>query len=281
MKSEWLQYMVLRAASLLAPGDQRAEWLEGWRSELWYIPRREATRFCLGAFRDAVWLRRNNLSPMKRSLIYLESPLRCLTLLAILAAVSSLIAVLLPGPPQPGPWPSHMRASDLTAGCVAMFLLTCVLLPATRLAMGGARADRQPMPWPNRLRRGVFLALKIALVQPIMLCGFVVLLLAGPLVPLAPQLGLFATWILTFRWVITDQRRRCPVCLRLLTNAVRIGNSSHTFLEWYGAESICSRGHGLRHIPEISASYSGRQEWLTLDDSWTSLFSEAAGVRQR
>ena len=280
MKSQWLQYMVLRAASLLAPGDQRAEWLEGWRSEFWYIPRRGATRFCLGAFQDALWLRRNDPSPMKRSLIHLESPLGCLTFLAAFAAVSLLVAVRLPGPPQPGPWPSHMTASDLTAGCVSMLLLTCVLLPATRLAMGGARADGQPTPWPNRLRLGVFLALKIALVQPIMLCGFLLLLLAGRLVPMAPQVGVFATWILTFRWVITDQRRRCPVCLRLLTNAVRIGNSSHTFLEWYGAESVCSRGHGLQHIPEISASYSARQEWLSLDDSWSSFIAEAAGVRQ-
>lgn len=280
MKSEWLPYTVLRAASLLAPGDQRAEWLEGWRSELWYIPRRRATLFCLGAFQDALWLRRNNLSPTKRSLVHLESPLNCLAFLAILAAVSSLIVVLLPGP-QKGPWPSHLRFRDLPEGCIAMLLLTCVLLPATRLAMGGARADRQPMPWPNRLRLGIFLALKIALVQPIMLCGFLFLILAGRLVPMAPQLGMFATWMLTFRWVITDQRRRCPVCLRLLTNPVRIGNSSHTFLEWYGAESICSRGHGLQHIPEISASYSGNPEWLTLDDSWSVLFSEAAGVRQR
>lgn len=280
MKSEWLQYMVLRAASLLAPGDQRAEWLEGWRSELWYIPRREATRFCLGAFRDAVWLRRNNLSPINRSLIHMESPLNCLAFLAALAAVSSLIAFLLPGP-QRGPWPSHLRAGDLLAGCIAMLSLSCVILPATRLAMGGAPAALPRMPWPGRLRRGIFLALKIALVQPIMFCGMVGLIFIGPVVPVVPQLAIYAMWTMTFRWVITDQRRRCPVCLRLLTNPVRIGNSSHTFLEWYGAESICSRGHGLQHIPEISASYSGEQEWLNLDDSWNSLFSEAAGVRRR
>ncbi len=47
--------------------------------------------------------------------------------------------------------------------------------------------------------------------------------------------------------MITDQQRRCPVCLRLLTNPVRIGTPSRTFLEWYGAESTCSRGHGLLH----------------------------------
>src|ERR1039457_4622065 len=101
MKGQWLQSTILRAASLLAPGDQRAEWLAGWRSELWYIPRRGATLFCLGAFQDALWLRRNNPGPIERNRTHLESPLRCLALLALRAAVSSLIVVLLPGPPQP------------------------------------------------------------------------------------------------------------------------------------------------------------------------------------
>jgi hypothetical protein len=58
MKSQWLQSIILRTASLLAPGDQRTEWLTGWRSELWYIPRRGSTVFCLGAFRESIWSRR-------------------------------------------------------------------------------------------------------------------------------------------------------------------------------------------------------------------------------
>jgi hypothetical protein len=276
MKSAWLQDAVLRAASVLAPGDQRAEWLEEWRSELWYIPRRGATRFCLGAFRDALWVRRNDPSPLKRSLIHLESPLGCLAFLAAAAAVSSFIAVRLPGLPRP--WPAHLSAGDLLAGSISMLLMTCVFLPATGLAMGRAPANGHPVPWPGRLRRGIFLALKIALVQPVLFSGLVVLVLVGPV---APGLGVCATWILAFRWVIADQRRRCPVCLRLLANPVRIGNSSHTLLEWYGAESICTRGHGLRLMPEISASYCGKQEWLDLDDSWRGVFSEAAGARRR
>jgi hypothetical protein len=280
MRSQSLHSIVLRAASLLAPGDQRAEWLEGWRSEFWYIPRRGATRFCLGAFRDALWLRRNNLSPVNRTRTHLESPLSCLAFLAILAAVSSLIAILLPAAPR-APWPSPLKASDLPAGCIVTLVYSCLLLPVTRLVMGWAPANRHAAPWPNRLRRGIFFALKVALVQPIMFCGFVVLILVGPLVEVASQLGMFAMWTLVLRWVLIDQRRRCPVCLRSLTNPVRIGTPSQTFLEWYGAESTCSRGHGLLHISEVSASYSGNPEWLSLDDSWSSLFSEAAGVRQR
>ena len=85
-----------------------------------------------------------------------------------------------------------------------------------------------------------FLALKIALVQPIMLCGFFVLILAGSVAPLVSTPGIFVMWILTFRWPILDQRGRCPVCLRVLTDAVRIVTPRRRF--WTGmAPSRCAR----------------------------------------
>jgi hypothetical protein len=263
MKSEWVGDTVLRAASLLAPGDQRAEWLEGWRSELWYVSARGATRFCLGAFRDALWLRRNSLSP---ATCHPESPVRCLAILAMLAAVSSLLVVCLPGP-RTMTHSARLGVGDLPVSCAAMFLVSWAFLAAMRVAMGRAAAHPQPAPWKDRLRLGVFLALKIALVQPILLCGFV----AAVAVP-GGSLGLWAWWAVPCYWVLADQRRRCPVCLRTLTNPVRIGTPSRTFLEWYGAESTCSRGHGLLHVTETPASYSGRPQWLRLGDSWSGLF---------
>ena len=263
MKSEWPQCTILRAASFLVPGDQRAEWLHEWQSELWYIARRGALRFCLGAFQDALWLRRNNPNTETVQLVHLESPVRCLALLAALAAVSLVIAVRLPVPD--GVPPPHLRASDLPAGCLEMLLLSCAFLLA--FGMGSAPANRHLMPWPGRLRRGIFLALKIALVQPFLFCGFLAML------PIASvPIGLVALWLL--RWVLTDQRLRCPVCLRLLTNPVRVGSPSETFLGWYGTESICSRGQGLLHTPEMSTTYSRRQEWVRLGGSWSGLFSK-------
>src|SRR5215831_18322605 len=104
MKTEWLPYTVLRAASLLAPGDQRAAWVKEWRSELWYIPRRQKMLFSLGAFRDAFWLRRNNLSPAPRPRIHLESPLSCLAFLSTLATVSIFILLRLLAPALEPPW---------------------------------------------------------------------------------------------------------------------------------------------------------------------------------
>jgi hypothetical protein len=277
MIGEWLRYTTLRLASLLAPGDQRDEWMEEWRSELWYADPRRATLFCMGAFRDAFWLRRNSTTTVKQNGIHLESPLSCLALLATLATVSILIAmtVRIPDLP-PGPFPPQ-TASDLAGACSVMLLFSCLVLPAT-LREWRSAAHRHSMPWPSRLRRGIFLALKIALLQPIMLSGFVVELMLGRLGGLA-GLGFDAAVILALRWVIMDQQRRCPVCLRLLTAPVRIGTPSRTFLEWYGAESTCPRGHGLLHISEMSSGYSEKPQWLRLDDSWSGLF--AKGARRR
>jgi hypothetical protein len=277
MNCPWLHYTTLRVASLLAPGDQRAAWLKEWQSELWYVPRQKAIGFCLGAFQDALWLRRNNLNPVQPVRIHLESPLRCLAFLATLAVLSGFIALRLPAPEGHGS--SHLSIRDLPLGCIVMLLYSGLLLPVTSLVLGRAPANSHPRPWPGRLRRGVFLVLKIALVQPFILCGFLVLVMIGT-APLA-SLGVCASWILALRWVLIDQRRRCPECLRLLTNPVRIGTPSQTFLDWYGAESVCSRGHGLLQVPEVSTSYSGEGQWLRLGRSWSSLFAPATGAPPR
>ena len=267
MKREWLQQTILRVASLLAPYDQRSEWLAEWRSELWYVPRRGAPRFCLGAFRDALWLRRNNMSPVKLTRVHLESPLSCIAFLAALGTVGILIAICLSGPlKRISPyWDLEPRE------CIAMLSFSCLLLPGT-FAVWRTPANRHPTSWQSKLRSGIFLALKIALVQPIMLCGLMFWVLIAPVALFGP-LGMCATLIVVLRWVITDQQSRCPVCLRLLTQPVRIGAPSKTFLEWYGAESTCSRGHGLLHVSEISGSYSRKAQWLGLGDSWSDLFS--------
>jgi hypothetical protein len=245
----WLQRAILGAASLLAPRPRRAAWVAEWTSELWYIPAGDSTIFCLGAFRDALWLRRNELHG--RSVLH--SPGSCLACLAGVAGLSVLIALSLPAPKT-----LHLRPADVPAGCVVMLAFSCLLLPGIRLVMG-----RGP-EYGFSLRRAIFLAAKIALVQPVMLCSFVMLLSIGTAVPFVPQLGMLSMWILTLRWVLTDQRQRCPECLRLLTNPVRIGSPSGTFLAWYGAESICSSDHGFLQEPGISASYAGRQQWLRL-----------------
>lgn len=270
MNHGWLQHSILLAASLLAPRDRRGEWIREWRSELWYIDRRAATRFCMGAFRDALWLRGNETDLARRG-SYLESPLRCLALLATLAAVSVPILLFLPMPKEVAA-DSHPGWRDLADACAGMLEISCLLLVAT-LAVWRTTAIHQPKHWKSRLRWCVLLALKIALVQPLIFCGFMVEIAMGQVGGFV-GLGIQGAIIMGLRWVFTDQQRRCPVCLRLLTEPVRIGTPSRTFLEWYGAESTCTRGHGLLHTSETSASYSARPEWLGLDESWSGLFAE-------
>ena len=223
MTGRWLQRAILRAASLLMPDVRRAEWLKEWLSELWYVPRRGATHFCLGAFRDALWLRRNEPEAQRpsqsvRTRLHLQSPFRCLAFLAALASLSLWMAVCLPAS-QRLTRSTNFRTRDLLNGCVGMLLLSSLIVPAI-LALG-ACADRYPIPWPGRLRRGIFLAGKIALLHPVMLCGFVVMLTFDAL-PLAP-LGFIVACVGAFYWIFADQRRRCPVCLRLFASPVRIG----------------------------------------------------------
>jgi hypothetical protein len=91
---------ILRGAALLVPFQQRAEWLSEWRSELWYVRQSRGTRgvtaFCLGAFKDALWLRRNAPRPEARKLFRLDSPVKCVLFLALLAAVSLFLAIRVP-----------------------------------------------------------------------------------------------------------------------------------------------------------------------------------------
>jgi hypothetical protein len=438
-----LQTAILRAAACLVPADARAEWLAEWTAELCYIRRRSGqpgTVFCLGAFRDAFWIRRNH-PPAYGPLLRLTSPVHCLSLLAFLAAATTLLAFRLPGPrnailaspygdahhlvmitpvrssasrlpevpietwrslpdrnrrhftgisfyrtipvrvghadlsialaspnlfdllnvpiPSGGTlilsdaaWRRHFGADSHVAGRVLTIagysavvagvipdrswrlpgrvdawllddrplaalpsdskgfvlarrlrpqldsrlpfsipnqhdgydILECVLLDrglpflailmmvplaililptVTSLTLGEYPANRQARRW-------VFLAVKIALLLPIVFYGTLDL---TPLVAqeFRPQAWLIG-YVVAFRWALIDQRRRCPVCLRLLGHPTRIGQLSHVFLEWYGTELICTRGHGLLHVPEIPTSSYSTQRWLQLDQSWSTLF---------
>lgn len=263
MKSQWSD-AILAAASWLAPSGQRAAWLEEWRSELWYVPPDEATRFCLGAFSDAFWLRRNQAGGARLNRSYLDSPVRCLALLAVGATASVFVAIRLA---RMLPFPEDQHGADKMGAFVSMLFI--YLLPAAiSLVVGGSR----PTPSSRRLRGGIFLALKILFVLPILQCTTLFVIIHAPYL----SLGLVLSNIALFRWVFLDQRRRCPVCLRLLTQPVQIGNPSQTFLEWYGAESVCSRGHGLLQDPDLVATYAAKAQWLKLDRSWSGLFSGAS-----
>jgi hypothetical protein len=130
-----------------------------------------------------------------------------------------------------------------------------------------------PQGHPRRIgpRRGLFLAAKTLLVVPIVLFGSLDLGSLGSSVsPLVLHIAFFSS-LFAARWILADQRRRCPVCLRLLANPVRMGDPSRILLEWHGTELMCLRGHGMLYVPEWPAIWSGRQRWMDLGPSWGEL----------
>ncbi len=91
--------------------------------------------------------------------------------------------------------------------------------------------------------------------------------------------GLTIVWcfvagsLASFLWAVADQRARCRECLRLLTLPVRIGSPGRMLLDWSGTEMLCLKGHGVLHVPEMETSANeGIGRWITLDESWRSLF---------
>jgi hypothetical protein len=94
-----------------------------------------------------------------------------------------------------------------------------------------------------------------------------------------PASGPFLLWLYimgtmgVFFWTVMDQRARCRECLRLLAFPVRIGSPGTFLLDWSGTEFCCSEGHGVLHVPHMAPSWSEESDhWITLDDSWQSLF---------
>jgi hypothetical protein len=164
----------------------------------------------------------------------------------------------------------------------SIFLFTLIVagitLPATTaLPLGEYPRHRGRLPWADRARQWIFLSGKFLLVIPLVSLTSVDVAYGvpalGPTTVQYVQLALsFFGFLFAFRWILQDQRKRCPTCLRVLTNPARVGQASRNFLAWNGTELICANGHGLLHIPELPTSWFGTQRWLYLDSSWGSLF---------
>jgi hypothetical protein len=132
-----------------------------------------------------------------------------------------------------------------------LMAISSLILPAvTSLSLGDY--PRHTFSRGAALRRWTFLAAKIILIPPIVLLGSIDVfsLIAVTLQAHAMIVGS----VVGFRRVLVDQRRRCPVCLRLLTHATPIGEPSRTLLELYGTEQVCTRGHGLLHVRKSAAA---------------------------
>jgi hypothetical protein len=94
----------------------------------------------------------------------------------------------------------------------------------------------------------------------------------SPIAECAQLFASFSICLIGFRWAVADQRQRCPMCLRRVTNPATVGLASRTFLGWNGTEMICMGGHALLHVPSLPTSWFSGQRWLYLDSSWEFLF---------
>lgn len=190
-------------------------------------------------------------------------------------------------PSVQGEWPDNFLCTSLAwranlplhVFLFAIFLAFLSLPATTSLPLGEYHVTSGTLPLSIRLRRWGFLASKIILLMPIVF--FLSLDLAhlglsnAKFPPESIQVvSVFLICLFGLRWILRDQRQRCPVCLGKLTHPARVGEPSRNFLAWNGTELICTGGHGLLHIPEISTSWFSVQRWLYLDPSWECLFSE-------
>ncbi len=179
-------------------------------------------------------------------------------------------------------WFTCESLSERTSHPFSVFLfallLACLALPATTsLPLGDYPVNSNHVPWTTRVRRWAFLALKFVLIVALVYFASFDLAYASSsfsvdtseLIELSSA---FWGLLFAFRWALRDQRKRCPVCLRTLTNPARVGQFSRNFLAWNGTELVCLSGHGLLHVPDLSTSWFGSQRWLYLDPSWTGLF---------
>src|ERR1700756_549865 len=102
--------ILVSLASLLVPGQHRGEWCREWRSELWHVRQactpqsaplwngeREVAAFCLGAFQDALCLRREVGRKKIPFATTKGAAAQCMLFLVAVVAVSYGIALLLPG----------------------------------------------------------------------------------------------------------------------------------------------------------------------------------------
>ncbi len=90
--------------------------------------------------------------------------------------------------------------------------------------------------------------------------------------PLSTWLFLLAS-MGALTWSVYDQSQRCRVCQRRLGLAAHVGCPGCMLFDWAGTELVCSEGHGMLHVPEMTSSWHEPEQWTSLDDSWLELFA--------
>jgi hypothetical protein len=159
-------------------------------------------------------------------------------------------------------------------------MLAILALPAvTSVSLSEYSVSFNEISWQQQVLRWSFLVVKIALLLPIVY--FAAVDLGYGFTPLGTRYAMYMQLfvsvfgcLLGMCWALSDQRRRCPVCLERVAHPARVGQYSRTFLAWSGTELMCTGGHTLLHVPALPTSWFSTQRWMFLDPSWKFLFAE-------
>lgn len=289
---------LLRLASYLCPAPARTAWRHQWESGLrdwWILAERGeltneaaslAARHCRSAWADALELRfrRDQLLLTLRGPWFSILAALLVTLstgllsggFPVLRRVVGLMLAYRPATLLPSPHIHYDPRGDMIAAYVAptilAILISAMLLLISRLPLlqSGWRY------WLHLLAKT--LALHAALIVLWFEGGAALrsVLHPEPLRVLGGGLVLGIFYVAAFgaatHWCITDQRRRCPVCLRLLDMPVSLGSWGSVF-EPATTELVCAGGHGALSLAERDTT--GNDRWTALDDSWRELFESA------
>jgi hypothetical protein len=162
----------------------------------------------------------------------------------------------------------------------ALFLALVALPAVSSVSLGETNMTTHRPSAREGFRRFLFLGGKFVLIAGIgLFASFDIAYFStssfSPAAECLQLVSCFAICLVGFRWALADQRHRCPVCLRRVTNAATVGLASRTFLGWNGTEMICIGGHTLLHVPAMPTSWFSDQRWLYLDSSWQFLFADS------
>jgi hypothetical protein len=162
----------------------------------------------------------------------------------------------------------------------AVFLALLALPAVTSVSLGESQVSSHRPGRKQRICRVLFLLAKFVLVSALGLYASLDVAYFSfngysPFGELLQLFACFAICLMGFRWAIADQRQRCPMCLRRVTNPATVGLASRTFLGWNGTELICMGGHALLHVPSLPTSWFGGERWMYLDSSWEFLFGDS------
>lgn len=161
--------------------------------------------------------------------------------------------------------------------CISLLSALLILPAITSVTRPDKAASKVKLSCAQLAVPGLFFAAKFALLLGILFILPIDLVYVNSKgydsgAPCAQLLFTLILGLLGFWWVMDDQRKRCPVCLRRVTHPARVGIASRTFLAWNGTELMCEGGHTLLYIPAAPTSWFYAPRWVYLDSSWRFLF---------